>query len=287
MSRTYRLLGLALAVVGALVLVAQWVGGTNASTVPAATTAAPNDLMPAMSQPGTSAPVSPVSPVSVAADCTVAATVQLGASGDAVACLESKLMAAGLLQAVDTVFDAATDQAVRAYQTAQGLEVDGIFGRKSAQAMGIWSGPDGPPPAADTDCPSTGHGAIVDRSRQQGALCDGGRISYQFPLTSALTQPDPGTYPVYAKDLKASSTLGGHYSTMTHFVAFAKGKYTGARVAFHSVPKLSNGDWVQPLSSVGTEEYHGASSGCIRVLPDDAVRIWDWLGKGDEVRVIS
>ena len=84
------------------------------------------------------APVSPVSPVSVAADCTVAATVQLGASGDAVACLESKLMAAGLLQAVDTVFDAATDQAVRAYQTAQGLEVDGIFGRKSAQAMGIW-----------------------------------------------------------------------------------------------------------------------------------------------------
>ena len=84
-----------------------------------------------------------------------------------------------------------------------------------------------------------------------------------------------------------SSTFGGHYSTMTHFVAFTKGKFTGARVAFHSVPTLTNGDYVQPLDSVGTEQFHGASSGCIRVLPDDAVKIWDWLAKGDKVHVIS
>ena len=211
----------------------------------------------------------------------------MGATGDAVACIEAKLVAAGLLASADAVFDAATDAAVRSFQTSQGLEVDGIFGRKSAQAMGIWSGPDGPAPASDADCPDTAHGAIVDRARQRGALCDGGRISYEFPLTSAWAQPDPGTYPVYAKDLKASSTFGGHYSTMTHFVAFTKGKFTGARVAFHSVPTLTNGDYVQPLDSVGTEQFHGASSGCIRVLPDDAVKIWDWLAKGDKVHVTS
>ena len=153
--------------------------------------------------------------------------------------------------------------------------------------FGIWSGPTGPVPATDADCPSTPHGAIVDRASQRGALCENGAITYQFPLTSAWSQPDPGVYPVYAKDLNASSNFGGHYSTMTHFVAFTRGKYKGARIAFHSVPKLSNGDWVMPLDAVGTEAYHGESSGCIRVLPDDAVKIWDWLSQGDEVHVIS
>jgi hypothetical protein len=92
---------------------------------------------------------------------------------------------------------------------------------------------------------------------------------------------------VYAKDLNASSNLSGEYSTMTHFVAFTKGKYKGARIAFHSVPKYANGEYVQPLDSVGTPEQHGASAGCIRVLPDDAVMIWDYLAVGDQVRVIS
>jgi hypothetical protein len=53
------------------------------------------------------------------------------------------------------------------------------------------------------------------------------------------------------------------------------------------VPTYSNGEFIQPLDSVGTEQYFGASAGCIRVLPDDAVRIWDWLSIDDAVRVIS
>jgi len=74
---------------------------------------------------------------------------------------------------------------------------------------------------------------------------------------------------------------------MTHFVAFTYGKYQGARIAFHSIPKYSNGEFVQPLDSVGTQELFGASAGCIRVLPDDAVAIWDWLAVGDTVIVVS
>ena len=221
------------------------------------------------------------------AACSITAVLKSGASGAEVQCLESQLVAAGYVTTVDTAFDAATDTAVKAYQTAKSLEVDGIVGRVTAQAMGIWAGPLGPMPATNDDCPDSPHGAIVDRANQRGALCADGVITYGFPITTALSQPDPGTYPVYAKDLNASSTLTGAYSTMTHFVAFTRGKYQGARIAFHSLPKYSNGEYIQPIDSVGSLAMFGESSGCIRVLPDDAVKIWDWLGIDDEVRVIS
>ena len=223
----------------------------------------------------------------VAAACSITTVLKSGASGAEVQCLESQLVAAGYTTTVDTTFDAATDTAVKAYQTAKSLEVDGVVGRVTAQAMGIWAGPLGPMPATNEDCPDTPHGAIVDRANQRGALCADGAITYEFPITTALSQPDPGTYPIYAKDLNASSTMTGEYSTMTHFVAFTRGKYQGARIAFHSLPKYSNGEYIQPIDTVGSLAMFGESSGCIRVLPDDAVKIWDWLGIDDEVRVIS
>jgi len=147
------------------------------------------------------------------------------------------------------------------------------------------------PPASgqitDADCPASVHGAVVDRVHQRGALCANGAVTYRFPFTSAWSQPDPGTYKVYAKDLHASSTLGGHLATMTHFVAFTYGKFQGARIAFHSVPKLTDGSYAQPLSSVGSAAMRGQSHGCLRVLPDDSVRIWNWLSIGDKVHVVS
>ncbi len=311
MSRSYRILGLAL--VGVLVMVgfakivdrdtssgsgaaAEGVAptGTDTAAADSANTAAVSDGAPAVvptdsvtdEVDGDTATTSTTTPP-ITADCTITAALQLGATGAEVQCLESQLSAAGYATTVDTTFDAATDAAVKAYQTAKSLEVDGIVGRVTAQAMGIWNGPLGPQPATDADCPDTPHGAIVDRANQRGALCADGAITYEFPITSAWSQPDPGTYPVYAKDMNASSTFGGHYSTMTHFVAFTKGKYKGARIAFHSIPELSDGTLVQPLESVGTEEYHGQSSGCIRVKYDDSVKIWDWLSIDDEVHVIS
>jgi hypothetical protein len=136
-------------------------------------------------------------------------------------------------------------------------------------------------------CPDTTHGAIVDRATQRAWLCDGATIAVEMPITSAWSMPDPGTYPVYAKDLAATSTFGGHVSRMTNFVAFTHGERTGARIAFHSVPTLTDGSFVQTLESVGDPGLRGESSGCIRVLPDDAASIWAWLSIGDEVHVIS
>ncbi|MDO8392436.1 MAG: L,D-transpeptidase family protein [Actinomycetota bacterium] len=303
MSRSYRTLALAL--VGVLVLfgLAKMADGdaTTGSAAPAAgenptqgsasvttdetglvtTESVTDEVDGDMETTTTTAP-----PITAA--CTITAVLKQGATGTEVQCLETQLQAGGFTATpADATFDAATDTAVRAYQTAKSLDVDGIVGRQTAQTMGIWAGPLGPMPATDDDCPATPRGAIVDRANQRGALCENGKITYEFPITTANSQPDPGRYPVYAKDMNASSTFGGHYSTMTHFVAFTKGKYKGARIAFHSIPKLQNGEFVQPLESVGTPAMHGESSGCIRVLPDDAVKIWDWLAVGDEVHVIS
>jgi hypothetical protein len=144
-----------------------------------------------------------------------------------------------------------------------------------------------PVPVIDPNCPTTPHAAVIDRDRQRAYLCDNGVALPEFVITTALDQPDPGTYPVFSKSMNTSSRFGGHYSTMTHFVAFTRGEKTGARVAFHTVPGLRNGEYVQPLASVGTQRMFGASSGCIRVLPDQGPIIWDWLQKGDEVRVIT
>ena len=144
-----------------------------------------------------------------------------------------------------------------------------------------------PAPVIDPNCPATPHAAVIDRDRQRAYLCDNGVALPEFVVTTAIGQPDPGTYPVYAKSMHASSRLGGHYSTMTHFVAFTRGEDTGARVAFHTVPVLRDGEYVQPLASVGTQLHFGDSSGCIRVLPEEGQVIWDWLQKGDEVRVVT
>jgi len=144
-----------------------------------------------------------------------------------------------------------------------------------------------PLPVIDPNCPTTAHAAVVDRDRQRAWLCDNGVALPEFVVTTARTMPDPGVYPVYDKDMQASSTFGGHYSTMTHFVAFTYGKNTGARIAFHTVPVLRNGEFVQPLESVGTAERFGDSAGCIRVLPEQGQVIWDWLEEGDEVRILT
>jgi len=145
--------------------------------------------------------------------------------------------------------------------------------------------PTEPVPVIDPNCPATPHAAVIDRDRQRAWLCDNGVALPEFVVTTAIGQPDPGTYPVYAKSMNASSTFGGHYSTMTHFVAFTRGQKTGARVAFHTVPVLANGEYAQPLDSVGTQIRRGDSAGCIRVLPEQGHVIWDWLQEGDEVRV--
>ena len=291
MSRSYTILAATLIGVAGLAGIAH-VASTSGDTESAAGAqpVAAADPPPAVSAPTDETRDAPgVEPAAVIdTDCTLSVRLELGDEHAEVACLEAQLIAAGLLVDVapDQVFDEATDAAVRTFQGRNGLVVDGIVGPQTATEIGAWVGPDVLPPDPAT-CATSGRSAVIDRFNQRTWLCESGEITEVMPMTSAVSQPDPGTYEVYAKDLNASSTLTGGYSEMTHFVAFTYGKYQGARIAYHSVPTYSNGEYVQPLDSVGTAELHGDSSGCIRVLPDDAVLIWNWLDIGDTVTVVT
>jgi len=160
------------------------------------------------------------------------------------------------------------------------IDLDGLFFDNAGIDPFAWR----PNPQS---CLGVEHGVIVDREVQRGWFCSAEEVGGHFVLTSSDLQPDPGEYSVYAKDIQAWSWEFGPPSTMTHFVAFTRGKFQGARIAFHSVPKYSDGSWAQPLDSVGTLEHFGDSSGCIRLLPEDAVAVWDFLDLGGTVRVIS
>jgi hypothetical protein len=143
-----------------------------------------------------------------------------------------------------------------------------------------------PVPVIDPNCPTTPHAALIDRDRQPAHLCDNGVALPEFVVTTAIGQPDPGTYPFYAKSMHAPSRLGGHHSTMTHFVARPwRGNRGESGVSYGA--RSTNGEYVRPLASVGTQLHFGESSGCIRVLPEQGQVIWDWLQTGDEVRVIT
>jgi hypothetical protein len=142
--------------------------------------------------------------------------------------------------------------------------------------------------SAVAGCPAVGRAAVIDRDRQRAWLCeDSFRVGGEMPVTTAREQPRPGPYAVYAKDRVTTSTFGGRFSYLDHFVAFARGIYTGARVGFHAVPRSGAGVYFQPFESVGKLERRGESAGCIRLLPHDAVRVWDWLAIGDQVIVVS
>ncbi|MDA2960008.1 MAG: L,D-transpeptidase family protein [Actinomycetota bacterium] len=222
-----------------------------------------------------------------AGDCEISEVLRVGSTGEQVQCLERHLADRGWLAAVpDTEFDETTRIAVRDLQANSDLVVDGVAGQQTAEFMGVWSPPPVPEPDAST-CADEGASAVIDREYQRSWLCTDGEVSHVFGITTAWDQPDPGDYEVMEKDMYASSTETGEYSEMTHFVVFARGKYKGARVGFHSVPTYPGGAFIQPLDSVGTAEYRGQSSGCIRALPDDAQAIWDHLAVGDPVIVIS
>ncbi len=117
---------------------------TAMTTIDAATTA--TTVTPATGVPANSLNVD----ASLAAEQSDSATVpcavsglslQVGASGTDVECLQAALRDSGFLNThTPGAFDDATDTAVRKLQAERGLVVDGIVGQVTGNALGIWSG---------------------------------------------------------------------------------------------------------------------------------------------------
>ena len=69
-------------------------------------------------------------------------TIKKGSRGDAVVTLQTALNAAGFdCGKADGIFGKNTKKAVEAFQKAKGLSVDGIVGRNTWTALGLWTGP--------------------------------------------------------------------------------------------------------------------------------------------------
>lgn len=76
-----------------------------------------------------------------APDCTMDEPIQLGSNSDDVRCLQQALIALEYLPgSASGEFDQATDAAVREYQAALGLSVDGVVGPVTAESLDIWAG---------------------------------------------------------------------------------------------------------------------------------------------------
>ncbi|CAN5691775.1 hypothetical protein BH24ACT5_BH24ACT5_20330 [soil metagenome] len=97
------------------------------------------------------------------AACAINSNLGLGSRGSSVQCVQSTLNALGYNSGpVDGAFGGVTFGAVVRFQQAKGLYVDGIVGRQTGTALGIWGSPSAgaatpvtPAPAASAPAPST------------------------------------------------------------------------------------------------------------------------------------
>jgi L,D-peptidoglycan transpeptidase YkuD (ErfK/YbiS/YcfS/YnhG family) len=80
------------------------------------------------------------------AACSIGRTLRVGSSGPAVACLQMRLNRLGFgAGPVDGEFGPMTRGAVVRFQRAEGLVADGVVGRRTARALGIWAAACRPP----------------------------------------------------------------------------------------------------------------------------------------------
>ncbi len=125
--------------------------------------------------------VGPSSPAVAA--CSISTSLRLGSSGEPVRCLQSTLNAQGYSAGpVDGSFGPMTYRAVTRYQQAKRLFVDGIVGRQTGTALGIWGdgvvaerrhGPAAAPAAAVPAARSTPCCAAARRARRCAASSRG------------------------------------------------------------------------------------------------------------------
>lgn len=278
---------------------------SRVSTTATATTAAPAVAPSAAA----------VIPADAAADisvdgCTLdVLSVAAGASGESVVCVQESLIAAGYLTGpASGTFDAATAAAVEVVQSERELFVDGVVGRETALALGIWPDEESfvvrtpPPPAgavdllgyplssvatAGADAPplpdgsGAGRRLVYDRAGQRvWAVDDDGSIIRSWLISgSKYANELPGTHEVYSRSEQSTAWNGKAYLPL--MVRWLKTDI-GA-IGFHAIPlHVEDNSPYQTDAELGTR----LSGGCQRQANLDAAFVWDFAQVGTPVVVV-
>ena len=231
--------------------------------------------------------------------------------GDSVSCAQTALVAAGYGEVmINGVFDDATDEATRAFQTDFGLYVDGIIGKVTATELGVWPGLDAfvvrtPEPApgavdlsgmplspvasAGSEAPElpedagqgTGKRVVYERSSQRvWAVDDDEQIVRSYLVSGSRYRNEvPGWHTVYSR---SESALGWDLQADLPYMI----RYTQTErghIGFHAIPSWrDSGEKLQTIEELGQR----LSGGCTRQAIEDAEFLWTFADVGTKVLVL-
>ena len=236
-------------------------------------------------------------------------SIRAGSTGNDVICLQQALADAGLYSGtVSGSFDGTTDAAVRRLQEERNLFVDGVVGRESGIALGIWpdeaslvvhtpapragavdlmgyplssvaSAGDNAPPLPENS--GSGRRLVYDRAGQRvWAVGDNGQIIRSWLVSgSKYGNEAPGTHEVYSRSDVTTAWNGKAYlHLMVRWLKTERGA-----IGFHSIPlHVENGQPYQTEAELGNR----LSGGCQRQAPADARFVWAFAQIGTPVIVI-
>jgi lipoprotein-anchoring transpeptidase ErfK/SrfK len=123
----------------------------------------------------------------------------------------------------------------------------------------------------------------IDLDRQMMFLLEDGLPVNTYPISSgkAITPTPVGLFQVYRKQELRISAQVIHYR-MPYYLSFTKNGSHG----MHALPYLgispsSSWYWSEALDHIGIPVSHG----CVRLLPDDALALYEWAGVGIPVTI--
>jgi peptidoglycan hydrolase-like protein with peptidoglycan-binding domain len=242
-------------------------------------------------------------------NCTLDATLRMGASGRSVSCLQKALGEAGVFSGPPTgEFGGDTFAAVEAIQKQRNLFVDGVVGRETAISLGVWpdeqsfvirtpvppkgakdsagfllssvasTGASAPPLPANS---GSGKRVVYERRGQRvWAVDKNNKVVRSWLVTgSQYNNEAPGVHKVYSRS--EVSTAWNGKARLPMMIRYYRTKI-GA-IGFHGIPtRIADGSAYQTEAELGTR----LSGGCQRQANRDAAFLWAFAPVGTTVVVL-
>ncbi len=235
--------------------------------------------------------------------------LRIGDTGAAVTCLQQALIGAGYLSgSPGGQFDNDTFSAVNKLQQDKDLFVDGVVGRETGLALGVWpdeaslvvrtppppdgamdllgyplsfvatNGPDAPPLPANS---GSGKRVVYDRSGQRvWAVDKNDRVIRSWLVAgSKYNNEVPGVHKVFSRSEVSTAWNGKAY--LPKMIRWLKTDI--GNIGFHGIPRhVSDGSRYMKDSELGQR----LSGGCQRQADADAAFMWDFAQVGTTVVVL-